>query len=373
MVPAYKDLIERAAENIGREDWGSPSPQPNSSPFTGKKAYEWLQQAATKPMPKQLFGHFWFEGELCVLFATTNTGKSILAVQIADNIASGISSAGWDVNCGPRKVLFFDFELSDRQFTRRYSEEEDGRYSNLYRFHDNFIRYERQAAAPPEGVNMAEYYIQSIRQEVQQQQAQIIIIDNITWINHRLEKSAEAGAFMQHLNNLKKEEELSILLIAHTPKRDPTTPITINDLAGSAQLMNFLDSSFAIGMSRKDPQIRYLKQIKVRECEKTYGEENVMVCMLEKPINFLKYTFLDYGREQEHLRQQSEKGRSARDAEIIELYADLQSYRAVAERVGVSHQTVKRVIDRNLATAEEAEDDNPANWIEDEEEEDIPF
>lgn len=54
---------------------------------------------------------------------------------------------------------------------------------------------------------------------------------------------------MIHLNNLKKRYGLSILVLAHTPKRSMECPITSNDLAGSKRLYNFFDSVFAIGKS----------------------------------------------------------------------------------------------------------------------------
>jgi hypothetical protein len=56
--------------------------------FTVKTASRWIEQAKTRPIPKMLFGEFWFEGELCILFADTNLGKSILAVQIGNSISS---------------------------------------------------------------------------------------------------------------------------------------------------------------------------------------------------------------------------------------------------------------------------------------------
>ena len=40
-----------------------------------KPASEWMTQEYGKPMPRQLFGDFWLEGELCVLFADTNLGN----------------------------------------------------------------------------------------------------------------------------------------------------------------------------------------------------------------------------------------------------------------------------------------------------------
>jgi len=48
--------------------------------FTVKTANRWIEQAKTRPIPQMLFGEFWFEGELCILFADTNLGKSILVV-----------------------------------------------------------------------------------------------------------------------------------------------------------------------------------------------------------------------------------------------------------------------------------------------------
>ena len=42
--------------------------------FTVKTASRWIEQAKTRPIPKMLFGEFWFEGELCILFADTNLG-----------------------------------------------------------------------------------------------------------------------------------------------------------------------------------------------------------------------------------------------------------------------------------------------------------
>ena len=45
--------------------------------FTVKPANLWIEQAKTRPIPQMLFSEFWHEGELCILFADTNLGKSI--------------------------------------------------------------------------------------------------------------------------------------------------------------------------------------------------------------------------------------------------------------------------------------------------------
>lgn len=46
-----------------------------------------MEEASAEPDPSQLWHEFWNEGELCCLFADSNAGKSILAVQIARDVA----------------------------------------------------------------------------------------------------------------------------------------------------------------------------------------------------------------------------------------------------------------------------------------------
>ncbi|MCI5834676.1 MAG: AAA family ATPase, partial [Prevotella sp.] len=44
--------------------------------------------AAKRPNPKSLWHNLWFADEVGCLFADTNVGKSILAVQLAEEIGS---------------------------------------------------------------------------------------------------------------------------------------------------------------------------------------------------------------------------------------------------------------------------------------------
>ena len=59
----------------------------NVGMFNIKSANQYMLEAAKRPNPKSLYKTFWHEGETCCLFADTNLGKSILAVQIASEIA----------------------------------------------------------------------------------------------------------------------------------------------------------------------------------------------------------------------------------------------------------------------------------------------
>ena len=278
--------------------------QENKGLFKVKSANKWLDQAKTRPIPRKLFGEFWFEGELCILFADTNLGKSILAVQIANSITKGEYIAGFHLEATAQYAIYFDFELSDKQFENRYSEE----FKNHYHFDEKFDRVEINPDSEiPENQSFEEYLNLSLEKVIVETGAKILLIDNITYLRNETEKAKDALPLMKHLKSLKSKYGLSIMALAHTPKRDLSKPITRNDLQGSKMLINFCDSSFSIGESSLDNKLRYLKQIKSRNTEVIYDSENVCVCQIDKPYNFLQFEFLNFGTEREHLKQQTEK------------------------------------------------------------------
>ena len=90
-----------------------------------KTASDWMRTAADKPVPKMLFGEFWLEGELGVMFADTGKGKSILAVQMAEAIARGSGIEPMKTTAQAQTVLYLDFELTEKQFEMRYTEDLD--------------------------------------------------------------------------------------------------------------------------------------------------------------------------------------------------------------------------------------------------------
>lgn len=306
-----------------------------------------MQEAMTKPVPRRYFGDLVIENEITVLFASTNVGKSILAVQIAQAIASGSGDDRFPVCSGAQVVLYADFELSGRQFTGRYSRNNGSSFYEPFEFSPNFIRLENDYADPAPGQSMAEYYITSIAEEVDRHAAKVVIVDNLTWINSKLEKAADAAPFMQLLVRLKREKDLTILLLAHTPKRDGTRPLDIYDLQGSAMVSNFIDAAFCIGRSKKDPATRYIKQVKCRDGEIVFDAENVAVCVLEKDGNFLGYRFQHFEPENEHLKGQTDEEKDDTADKILIMHGAGKSYREIGKELGVSHMKAKRIVERN--------------------------
>ncbi len=299
----------------------------NVGMFDVKTANQTIIEAKQRPNPDRLWLTLWYEGEVCCLFADSNVGKSIYAVQIATEIA------GW------KRVLYFDFELSDKQFQLRYTDNN----GNLFTFPDNLYR----VSINPEKYDcndLEESIITDIENTAIQSEAKILIIDNLSYLCIAAEKSDLAGKLMQRLVGLKKKHGLSILVLAHTPKRPLTEPLTQNHLAGSKKLFNFFDSAFAIGKSAIDPNLRYVKQIKVRNGEFEYDAGNVIVCSIEKENAFLQFVQKNFATENEHLKVQTDADKEQLAATIKDLSGAGKSIREIAEETGVSKSTVQRIL-----------------------------
>ena len=90
-----------------------------------RKANQCIADAKRLKPAALLFDEFWREGELALLFGAQATGKSILAVQIADALGRGTPVTGFRMPRGRRKVLYVDMDLSDAQFQARYGSGDD--------------------------------------------------------------------------------------------------------------------------------------------------------------------------------------------------------------------------------------------------------
>ena len=300
-----------------------------------KTANRTILEASLLPTPRALWDSFWYEGELSCLFADSNVGKSILAVQIADRIAR------------TDNVLYLDFELSEKQFQLRYTNE----HGKPYTFPERLYRVSLDCNSLLEA-DFEEAIMGGIEQMTLQTGCKIFIVDNLTYLCCAMEKGDAAGRLMIQLNNLKKKYGLSVLVLAHTPKRSLDCPITSNDLAGSKRLYNFFDSVFAIGKSAQDGELRYVKQLKVRYGTFSHDADNVIIYEIEKMDAFLQFVFRVYSTEKEHLKKLGDNESSQRDCQILQLSRSGKSVREIASQVNCGKSTVSRIIQRNRKVEE---------------------
>lgn len=269
--------------------------------FSGMSANETIVKAKEQKDPKKLWKEFWFENEVCCLFADANVGKSILAVQIGNTVAEKVKNG--------ETVLYYDFELSKKQFELRYTDEKT---KDTFNFSDKFIRVELDSDAVKDYCDATkesfdDVLIGGIEANINKYNSKIIIVDNLSWLVNMKDTATTAGKLMKNLCTLKKKYGMSILVLSHTPKRNLGSPLTQNSLSGSKKLTNFFDAMFAVGMSLKDPLTRYIKQIKVRTGEFKYGANHVELCKIEKNGSFLGFTHIGYSTEDEQLKPSKDK------------------------------------------------------------------
>lgn len=295
--------------------------------FRIKSANQSMQDAASRPDPDALYEPLWYENQVACLFADTGVGKSIYSVQIATHIAKR------------QKVLYFDFELSDKQFQKRYTDDN----GNIYKFPENLYRIEIDPDAYTIE-NFEDTIIRDIENTSLLTGAKVLIIDNLTYLSDKYEKGDSAGELMKKLMALKHKYGLSVLVISHTPKRGLSSPITENDMAGSKRLINFFDRVFTIGRSAKDEGLRYIKQVKTRDDIPVYNKDNILVVRVEKEGSFLKFKDVEFATEREHLREPTEQDEAVETNNIKELISRGKSYRDVATELGISLAKVQRTM-----------------------------
>lgn len=321
--------------------------------FRIKRAGDWVESARVKPLPKMIFDRFWLEGELAVLFAAAGKGKSILGVQIAEAIARGRDIEPFRMKLPAQRVLYFDLELSEKQFEMRYSADageplKKGQKIH-YEFSPDLLRAETVSYDDfPKGryKNYAEYFYEMLKAAVNTTGAKVVIIDDLAYLRRGRNRNQAAARLMRKLRELKDAKGLSILLIARTPCRATLRgTVTLAELEGSAEIAGFADNIFAIGGQCADPSLRYLKHIKVRSCEVEFDASNVQTFRIEKRNgNFLSFRYLDNSDERDIVRGI----RDTYDNELIGLIDGYHKHgltqRQIAAKLDVSKTTVNRYI-----------------------------
>lgn len=288
---------------------------------------EGCRKALAEPDPLPLYKELWFTNEVCVFFASTNLGKTVLAMQILMRL----SKEG-------HRVMLADFEMSWKQVQMRLTEK-----GILHEVEGFFKRVH----VNPRAYNFETFeddVFEAFREIVIKEQIQILAVDNLSKICNESEKPYAAGRFMQKLWTLRDELNISILVIAHTPKKFDFSPLTINDLAGSARISNFCDSAFALGKSVQGEDMRYLIQLKARSGAFTHPASNVLSLRLTKEGGWLHFEEEGTCRETDHINRRDEDYQDNLRQQCQALSETGKSCRQIAEELNISKSTVSRLL-----------------------------
>lgn len=296
-----------------------------ASPTRLRRFNDVINAAKLMPDLKPLFGTLWQKGEITVLAGDTGVGKSILAVNIADAIASGKPLSDLvPATQQYRKMLYYDFELSDKQFEKRFRKAI---------FEDILIRVD----IDPDCLDV-EFSFDSISSDVEKTGAEIIIIDNISALSLKTTIDQEAAVnIMKQLKRLQTERALSILVLAHTPKIPTFIPLSLNHVSGSKAITNFVDSVFFVARSTQGNNIRYLKQVKSRNEEMM---EDVLACRIINKDGFLTFEVIGADDELNHLT--SVQNNDQKKEIAARLHNEGKTMEEIGQELGINKSTVSR-------------------------------
>ena len=287
--------------------------------------------------PKTLLGELWHEGELAVLFGDTSSGKSLLAVQLAEAIARGRAIEPFGMTAAAQKVLLLDLGRSRGQFTRRYTaagdEDEDAK---AYEFSPDLIRVSLRR-----GVRIAP---EKLGPAIERSGAKVVIIDSLAYLQ-RYAVPRETVIAMRELRRLQKRYDLSILVLMNTSRVVNIRGISAGDIPCSSVVTSYADNVFAIGCSGSRSTVRYFKQIKSSLDHTIYGSSHVpYFAIVSAGGVFPSFHHVGYAAEMVVRARDNDHWEWQRIRRIKRLSDEGKSIRAIADELEMSKSTVQRLL-----------------------------
>ena len=310
----------------------------HKSILTYERASESVDIALEEPDPEDLYYGLICQGEATAFYGESGSGKTIFAVQMAIKMAQR------------RRVLYADFELSRKQFQKRYAKRatdpDTGKeVITRYPFPPNLFRcFFNNDDDSEEDSYTEDSILEAIEQTALDCKAEVVFIDNLTYLCAAAEDTKEAAKLMKKLVRLKRKYGWTLIVLTHSPKRDNTLPLTQDSMSGSKKLANLFDAVVALGKSAKDNDIRYIKQCKVRSSAEYYTADNVAVYRIEDDNSFLHFNYLSTGVEADYLKEKKDNVISESVFQVLDLKSRDYSEQKIADELGLSKSKVHRTL-----------------------------
>ncbi len=296
----------------------------NAAAARPRKANECIMSVKHLKPPENLFDEFWREGELALLFGPSGTGKSILAMQLAEAIARGRGIDGFAMSEKRRKVLYVDLKFSERQFGMRYTNE-----GKQYKLSENLYHDKPE---PNEDLCTC------LRRMIRENGFRVVVIDDLSAVRQTYDGTRETLKLMRELKLLKDELDVSILVLASSQEQRRGELISEAHMMRSRVLCDTADSVFAVGVHAGDPQWRYLVQTRSLGAARKWVAGNVPVCSIQRSEDgFLGFIF-------------DERFVAEIDQETREMILNVKwahdagaSFRDIADQLGISRSKAFRM------------------------------
>lgn len=283
---------------------------------------------------EKVYGNYIVQGDLAVVSGDTNSGKTLLASDIA--LANNDNLCYWEepMATRTRKTIYIDGEHNDSQIARRYEHLLTCTSGDLIRGRFTETEYD----------DCIEDKLLAIEKLIRKNSdAKLLIVDNLMCVLNNGNSVRQTQQFIQGLKKIKEMYDLTIILVAHLSKRNSKNPIEIKDILGSSVIANYADSIIAVGNTCEGDHIKYLKQLKSRSSIKI--SEVAVLEIVEEP--YLYFEFRGYDME-ENLLPKKITSRSSISFSMGEMIYKLReeglTVRSIAEQLNLSKSAVGRFL-----------------------------
>lgn len=306
--------------------------------FEWKPANHWLRMSG-KIEKCPLFGEFWTQGEIAVVFGQIGTGKSILAVQLADFLSRAYTIEPFQNFVAEHKVLYLDLDRNAKQFVRRYTPEIDPETyeptdEEPYGFGENLIRVEAGYSHRMQAEHIAEL--------LEVTKAKTLVIDNLAYFM-KYNIPREAAAIMRDIRRLRDAYNLSVLVTMNAKRSNVRRPISVFDMPCSEAISSAADTVFAIGRSGSRSNGRYIKHLKTGVRDTAFESDQVPYFeVINCRGTFPEFQFAAYVSEKAALANDRGVWEYQKLLEIEAYRAEGKTIRQIAGHLGMSSSAVHR-------------------------------
>lgn len=337
LVPELQQAPEPVAPAVAEATVPEPQQAPDPELPTFANAISVAQRVPLVPLVQ----HLMHKGELACVVADSNVGKSIYSIQMGEQMARN-----------GHRVGVYDFEMDEFQVGYRYMNAK----GETYPFNPNLMRPKVDFSTLP--ADPLEAVMTLLDRQIKEYGLDVVILDNLACMCPGSETGEMATKLMSGLKRLSRMTGVSILVVAHCPKRDMTLPLTQNDLGGSKRLFNFFDSVFALNFVPGHPNQRYLKQLKCRMEAIYYDEKNVQILELRKDeeTGFLGFHEIGTGCEETLLKHGADTFRPAKkeygftkEQIVLKLIDTGMPYSQISDITGISKGQISNIAKKNKA------------------------
>lgn len=284
---------------------------------------------------KTLWRNYWGTGELCVLTGDTGAGKTLFALQVAKEIATGSDEVE------PAKILYLGHEYDKCGFAERYGPACAAAADNFFFAVFNHA----QSGVYKTYTVFKEWLMEGLTGLLDSTGAKLLIFDqpdrlnlsNLQWLD-----------FLNVVEQLRIERGISVLLIVNTRTRNTNKAVELYHTYKHQYTTAFADSVVAIARCHSNHQTRYLKQLKCKHRDMPGFNFVTSYFIVEDEERYLQlHPHLDSVPEKDMLPRSAAQERKDKLMTAESLRRDGLGYKRIADMLDLPESTTRSQL-RNI-------------------------